>query len=288
MGENLEECKKKEGIFKRAFKRVKRELSKDRVGNKKLTWSLRVAVASFACLTYANTSTLIPNAYYNLTDKYHESKAEKELEKRFNLEYLGDSNEDNIWKLYYYLQGIQEINPALLEHVKKITLLSEGVCESIFVKPFNKTAGSFNYVFGNLELIHDYDMVEMAVLAHELAHVKYYYSPKEFKEKISSLFDWSKKKETGSYVLYKLGVMPTWEDGTTGPRYGFMNSIGPLSNDENIADYVETFYFNSLFLWKDVKSTDKVYQEALKSLLEEKFITQVQYDSVCDYVGFEK
>ncbi len=283
-----EEVKKKEGIFKRALKRVKHELIKDRVRSKKLTWSLRAAVASLAFLTYSNTSTFIPTAYYALTDKYYESPAESELEKKFNLNYMGDSNEYNIWKLYYYLQGIEEINPALLEHVKKITLLSEGVCESVFVKPFNKNAGSFNYVFGNLELIPDYDMAELSVLAHELAHVKYYYSSKEFKEKISSLFDWSKKKETGSYVFYKFGVMPIWTDGTTGPKYGFMNSIGPLSNDENVAHYVETFYLNSLFMWKDINPTDKTYHETLKLLLEEKFITQTQYNDVCDYVGFDR
>jgi len=249
-----------------------------------LTWPLRLTTIALLAFLQISDPTYFPRIYYRLTDKLSETKIEKQLEKDFKTNYVGDSDETAIKNLYAKLLIIQNENPALLEHVKRIELLSRTVCDNSFVKAFNRNVGVAR-LNNSIELHYDYDI---NTLAHELAHIKYFNTSKKSKEKFNSLLEDKTNELSCTWLQYKFGKeLPFWkEDNSFGPKYGYINVIGALDDDENLAYYVGAAYNDYAYPWNAIDNTDPAYKKVLNYLLEEQFITQKQYNKICSYAEF--
>ena len=221
---------------------------------------------------YLKHPTYLSFCYYTLTDPFINTPTEKRIEEQFGIDYEGDPNEDNQRILEKNLQTINETNPELLTHCEKIVLYSETVYDSPLVKPFLNNAGYAAGSIGTLEVIEN----SVGLIAHELAHLAHYDAPKEFDDRLDKIFADSYQKEPISFV----DNIAFWkDDGTYGPRNGFVSPYGTINSHENVATYVARAYNPSFWQDERLKQLDK-YLQTLSLLSEYHFISPKQFEEI--------
>ena len=222
-------------------------------------------------LAHVKNPTGFLHLYYQITDPFTTTATEKRIEERFGIDYEGNSAEEKQKSLEENLQKIYETNPALLSHCKKIILHSEGVQNLPFIKPFSEYIALALTPFGTIELN---DNTALSTLAHEAAHLVHHDTPKEFNEELERIFGSSYgkgiKKVENSYL---------WEDGSWGPRNGFVDPYGATVARENVATYVAKTYDH--YFWEDegLQESDK-YLQTLALLQKYDFISPKQFEEI--------
>jgi len=247
-----------------ALKKIKKKL-KDNV-DKIAAISALVGGAGFV---HYIIPTTFPHLYYTVTDPFITTATEQRIEEQFGIDYEGDSTEEKQKVLEEHLQEIYKTNPALLSHCGKIVLHSETVTNSSFVKPFLSFVG-LTRPWGTTELIHS----GLSIVAHELAHLVHHNAPKKFDDELDLIFG----------GLYGKGVKKVeneyrWEDGSWGPRNGFVEPYGATKASENVATYVAAAY--NPYFWKNerLQQSDK-YLKTLSLLEKYGFITLKQFEEI--------
>ncbi len=221
---------------------------------------------------YLKHPTYISYCYYTLTDPFINTPTEKRIEKQFGIDYEGDPNEENQRILEENLQTIYETNPELLAHCEKIVLLSETVYLSPLVKPFLRGKVGYAERLGTIKVISN----SVGLIAHELAHLKHFNVQNKFNEDLDHIFTDSYEKEPIDFVDGR----DVWkDDGTNGPKNGFVRPYGSINFKENVATYVAKAY--NLPFWRDerLQQSDK-YLQTLSLLSEYHFISPRQFEEI--------
>ncbi len=219
--------------------------------------------------THARHPTTFPSIYYMVTDPFVATLTEKKIEEQFGIDYEGDSSEERQKELEENLQNIYETNPALLAHCKKIVLHSEAVQNSRLVKPF-LSYGGYSDIGDTINIIDN----SLDTLAHELAHLAHYNSPKKFDEELDHIFGNTYKKG-----LKKENRRSLWNDNSFEPRDGFVKPYGATNASENVATYVEKAYDPSFWEDERLQQSDK-YLQTLSLLQKYNFISPKQFEEI--------
>lgn len=215
--------------------------------------------------------TRFPHLYYTLTDPFITTATEQRIEERFGIDYEGTSDEKMQKYLEETLQNIYKTNPSLLVHAAKIILHSKAVLNSPFVEPFiDNRRGQAVYP----EIIELMDETDLRTVVHELTHIADFHAPKEFDRELNSIFGSS----------YKGGIfkrVTTWDDGSVGPKDGFIRPYGASNSLENVATYVEKAYTADSFFWEDqeLQQSDK-YLQTFSLLAKYGFLTPKQFEEI--------
>ena len=228
------------------------------------------ALAGLAGYLHVKNPTIFPHLYYTVTDPFITTAAEQRIEKKFGIDYEGDSNEKIQNSLEENLQTIYETNPVLLSHCKKIILHSEAVTDSILVKPFLDASG-YAGLFGTIELN---NTTALSTVAHELAHLAHFDAPKEFNEELERIFGSSYGKG-----IKKVENDYRWEDGSWEPWNGFVDPYGATNAHENVATYVEKTYEHYFWGYERLQESDK-YLQTLALLQKYNFISLRQFEEI--------
>lgn len=86
-------------------------------------------------------------------------------------------------------------------------------------------------------------------------------------------------------IIKGKGWRTTWEDGTRGPKKGFISPNASRSITENVAQYVETFYYgDDCKFWKERNKTEFNYEVVLRHLWVDELITEEQFNEAMNYV----
>ena len=186
----------------------------------------------------------------------------------FGIDFVGDRDETRQTDIQHNLQIIKEINPKLLEHVKRIILYTSEVdVHRLGLALPGDTIALFT--------------TDYYILVHELAHVMYAHAPAEFHERQAMLFDGFYGKNL-SQVEVKDGVTifpTTWLDGSIDPRQGFVEPYGANNANENVATYVARAH--NLYFWNHPAiELGRGYIPMLFLLKNFDFITQIQFDDI--------
>ncbi len=241
---------------------------------------LLCSFAGLASFTYhAFDPTLFFRQYYWATDTVFESKLERKIEDDFKIDVEGDDDTTSLLYLHNFLQEINKERPELLDHIGKIVIIPESVSDLFFIRPFKRYGGRAFPVTNTIELRKPFTL---GIVAHEAAHTKYFETSSADASSFNNLFKDNWYKDLHWYAPFQLFFSNSsikWTDDTCTPKNGFMCPIGALSSHENIAEYVDKFYLKDNYeFFKQLKNQNFPFDQAIKYLLENNFISQKQYD----------
>ncbi|MBI5065569.1 hypothetical protein HZA97_05010 [Candidatus Woesearchaeota archaeon] len=221
-------------------------------------------------LTNSRRTPVVEQAYNYVSHPF--LNLEQQLERDFSIIYEGDQKEEVIKALYQNLSEMKSINPALLKHIKKIKVLTPE--ESVGLEYIGLAHPKGDPVFDSVILRCDYSLSK---LAHELAHIEYNYSLASSDLFFQSFFN--------PPITKGKGWRTTWEDGTRGPKKGYISPNATRNIDENVAQYVELFYYkDDCEFWKGINKEEFDYETPLRYLWASDLITEKQFKEIIDFV----
>ncbi|PIN80952.1 hypothetical protein COV11_02905 [Candidatus Woesearchaeota archaeon CG10_big_fil_rev_8_21_14_0_10_30_7] len=195
--------------------------------------SLGLTVGSF--FVHKECPTLVNDLKYVITDSLTETQQEKDFEKQFKVEYLGDKNFNTINTLKNNLELILLNNSEALKNCRAIIIHKPEDLKKWYVEPFLDYGGLCWNLVNIVELCNN----NKSTTTHELGHVRHANASLEMDGELLEFFG-----ETLGKIIERRWngfkeLSPTWLDGSIGAKYGYPNPYAAKNLHELVAEYVE-------------------------------------------------
>lgn len=230
-------------------------INNPQIKKKKKFWTWKKALAAAALTTFGlgvggfynhkDSPTFLNIVKYAITDKFTETQEERDFEKKFGVQYLGNKDPAAIKGLEQELDRIKTDNPTALKHCNFIVLHKSEDLESWYVDPFLDYSGKAWSAIDLVELCNN----SRSLASHELGHIEHFDAPKEMDKELLAIHG----DTLGKLILTKSNgwkeLTPTWLDGTSGPKNGYPSPYASKNIRELVAEYVQAA--DRTFIWED-------------------------------------
>ncbi|MBI5066236.1 hypothetical protein HZA97_08430 [Candidatus Woesearchaeota archaeon] len=260
-------------------------INNPQIKKKKKFWTWKKALATALTTVglgvggfyfHKDNPTFLNIVKYAITDKFTETQQEKDFEKKFKVQYLGNKDSAAMNGLERELDRIKVDNSDALKHCNFIVLHKPKDLMSWYVTPFLDYSGKAWSVIDLIELCDN----SRQLASHELGHIEHFNAPKEIDKELLAIHG----DTLGKLILTKLDgwkeLIPTWLDGTYGPKNGYTSPYASKNLRELVAEYIQAA--NSFFIWDEPEMQDPRCLQTIEVLAKYNQISQKQLKKIKD------